>query len=344
MLARFAYFIRSLLRLLRGQPAWPKIPDVTIIEEIANGGFATVYKAYQPSFNRTVAVKLLHVRHLNRQQLLSRFERECKALGMLDSHPNVVRVFQAGISDSGNPYLVMEYLPAGSLADQLDRDGPLPWNEVVVIGVKLAGALESAHRAGVLHRDIKPGNVLIGQNDEPKLADFGIARLRDGPSTTTETPTFSLGYAAPEVLEEHPPTKASDVYGLGAMLFTLLAGHPPFVRSDDDPLDVVYGRTLFAPVTDLRPSGVPDGLCAVIEQAMAKSTAARFGSAVALGEALQDVQHEPVTSLQVLTVPAPRSRPSRNPPPSIGRFSKTRGSSDCSRRCCCGLGSALRQR
>jgi serine/threonine-protein kinase PknK len=197
-----------------------------------------------------VAVKVLDPHGLHRQDLRSRFEQECKTLGMLGDHPNVVRVFQAGIGKSGSPYIVMEYLPAGSFVDRLDAEGPLPWEEVCVIGVKLAGALQSAHEAGVLHLDIKPANVLVGPDGEPKLADFGIARLRAalGVTTTTQTLALTVGYAAPELFEEDTPTTASDIYGLGATLFTLLAGHSPFLRThDEEPsLKAIIGRTLFS--------------------------------------------------------------------------------------------------
>lgn len=298
-------WVGNVLRRFRWKPFG--LYGFTNVVVINNGGFSTVYRADQPQFNRTVAIKVLDPRHLNKQHLRSRFDRECKAQGMLGGHPHVVSVFDAGITRSGEPYIVMEHLPAGSLADRLDAEGALPWGEGLAIGVKLAGALQSAHEAGVRHRDVKPGNVLVGQDGEPKLADFGIAILRAEPSVTTETPTLTVGYAAPELFDRNEPTDASDLYGLGAALFTLLAGHPPFLRSCDEELNVEVwiGRMLFEPVPDLRPRGIPDRLCAVVERAMAKRAADRFESAAELGEALQAVQHEhglPVSPLLVVPI------------------------------------------
>ncbi|MGH8884381.1 MAG: bifunctional serine/threonine-protein kinase/ABC transporter substrate-binding protein [Egibacteraceae bacterium] len=293
-----------------------EISGFTNVVEVSAGGFSTVYRADQPRFSRTVVVKVLHV-----YGLTSSFERECRALGMLGGHPNVVSVFDAALDKSGRPYIVMEYLPAGSLADRLEADGQLSWEAVLAIGVKLAGALESAHQADVVHLDVKPANVLVGTDGEPKLADFGIARMRAalGAKRATQTLALTPGYAAPERFKEDEPTVAADVYGLGATLFTLLVGHSPFLRSrDEQPWpEVIIGRVLYEPVPELDP-GFPQGLRAVARRAMAKSPADRFGSAAELGEALRAVQrdHElAVTSLLVVPVadiPAPLPPPVRH--------------------------------
>jgi serine/threonine-protein kinase PknK len=318
------WFSDVLERLRQNSPRF-EVPGCDNVQKIADGGFSTVYRACQPQFRRWVAVKVLDPCHFNKQRLRSRFEQECETLGMLGDHPNVVRVFQAGISKAGSPYIIMEYLPAGSLADRLDAEGPLPWEEVCALGVKLAGALQSAHEAGVLHLDIKPANVLIGRDGEPKLADFGIARLRAALGVrTAQTLAFTPGYAGPELFEGDEPTGASDVYGLGATLFTLLAGHSPFLRAHDEApnVEVVIGRMLFGPVPELDP-GFPEALRAVVRRAMAKKVGDRFGSAAEFAEAIQAVQCEsglgitPLSVVPVAPIPSPPPPPVRHQPSAI---------------------------
>jgi ABC-type branched-subunit amino acid transport system substrate-binding protein len=295
------------------------VPGCEHFEKIDDGGFSKIYRAVQRQFGRRVAIKVLDPRGLDKQGLLSGFERECETLGMFGDHPYVVRVFQAGISEFGIPYIVMEYLPTGSLADRLNTDGPLLWDEVTAIGVKLAGALESAHRAGILHLDIKPANVLVGLNGEPKLGDFGVARVRAALGVTTQTLTLTVGYAPPERFIGDEPTAASDIYSLGATLFTLLVGYLPFLRSrDEQPWpEVIHGRQLYESVPELD-SGFPEGLRAVMKRAMAKNPADRYASAAEFGEALQALQDNhglPVTELSVIPVPEippPSPRPVRH--------------------------------
>src|SRR5205807_6212098 len=140
-------------------------------------------------------------------------------------HPNIVTVYDSGFTKSGVPYLAMEYLARGSLFDQVKSAGPQRWEEVLGLGVRLAGALETAHRQGVLHRDIKPENVLMSNFGEPKLADFGIAHVVGGPESGSVQ--LSVLHAPPEVVEGKAATEASDVYALASTLFTLAWGRPP---------------------------------------------------------------------------------------------------------------------
>src|SRR5215204_311373 len=145
----------------------PKLDGFEEFTEIGRGGFGVVYRARQPALNRYVAIKFLAA-SLNSSGR-ERLSREALAMGALSGHPNIVSVVAVGIPKEGEPYLVMPYLARGSLADALEARGPLPWQEVVKIGVKLSGALESAHRLAILHRDVKPGNVLVSDFGEPQL-------------------------------------------------------------------------------------------------------------------------------------------------------------------------------
>ncbi len=151
------------------------------------------------------------------------------------------------------------------------------------MGVRLAGALESAHRVGTLHRDIKPANILMSDYGEAQLTDFGIARIEGGFETATGAFTGSLSYSAPEVLNGNPPTAQSDIYGLGAALFSIIAGRAAFERRDGEEIIAQFLRITGQPIPDLRGHGVPDQLCAVLERAMAKDPADRPASAEAFG-------------------------------------------------------------
>jgi YVTN family beta-propeller protein len=264
------------------------VPGMEDAVEIGRGGFAVVYRARQPELNRTVAVKMLTARldESGREQ----FAREGRAMGALSAHPNIVSVFGTGTTATGRPYIAMAHLREGSLADRVDLDGPLPWAEAVRIAIKLAGALETAHRAGTLHRDVKPENVLLSDYGEPELTDFGIARVEGRYETGTGQIAVSAAHAGPEVLEGRSASVRSDVYSLGSTLFSMLAGRAAFARRPDETLMALYLRIAGEPIPDLRPRGVPDAVCRVVERAMAKDPDRRQGSAAELGRQLQEVQ------------------------------------------------------
>ncbi len=151
-------------------------------QEIGRGGFGIVYRCVQPSLDRTVAVKVL-TSDLDPDNL-ERFLREQRAMGRLSGHPNIVTILQVGTTGSGHPYLVMQLHSRGSLESLIRSEGPLDWQSVLHLGVKLCGALEVAHRTGIVHRDVKPANVLLTDYGEPQLTDFGIARIPGGFETT----------------------------------------------------------------------------------------------------------------------------------------------------------------
>ncbi len=263
----------------------PVIEGLEDLQLVGRGGFGAVYRARQPRFDRTVAVKVIDVR--SGTDLQQQFERECRALGKLSGQPNIVTVFDAGQTPDGRPYLVMQYLPGGSLQSRLDERGSLRWTEVAAIGVKMAAALAAAHRHGVIHRDVKPENILLNAAGEPYLVDFGIARVLERSGTFTLERAHSAYHAAPEVFRGEARTEASDVYSLGSTLYHLLAGRPAFFEdTDESPLAGVT-RALSDPPPDLRRSGLPDQLVATIERALAKQPADRQPGAAALAGELQ---------------------------------------------------------
>ena len=258
------------------------------VAEIGRGGFGVVYRCAQPLLDRAVAVKVLTA-DLDPENL-DRFLREQHAMGRLSGHPHIVTILQVGTTASGRPFIVMPYHPKNSLEALIRRHGPLDWRETLRIGVKLAGALEAAHRAGILHRDVKPGNILLTEYGEPELTDFGIARIAGGFQTATGVITGSPAFTPPEVLEGKTPTPASDVYSLGATLFCALTGHAAFERRSGEKVVAQFLRITSQPIPDLREQGLPADVPAVIERAMARDPAARPASAAAFGEELREVQ------------------------------------------------------
>src|SRR5262249_2492674 len=223
--------------------------------EVGRGGAGVVYRCHQTSLARSVAIKVL-ASDLDKDNR-ERFLREGLAMGGLSGHPYIENILQVGVTESNRPYIVMPYHEAGSLEKRLHRVGRIAWPDVLRIGVKLCGALETAHRTGTLHRDIKPGNVLVNDYGEPQLSDFGIARIVGGYETATGFFTRTIAFTAPEVLSGRPPTAASDVYSLGATIYALIAGTAAHERRGDEDLIAHYLRISSTPVPDMRPQGIP---------------------------------------------------------------------------------------
>ncbi|ABG94822.1 protein kinase/ transcriptional regulator, LuxR family protein [Rhodococcus jostii RHA1] len=220
----------------------------------------------------------------------ARFFREQRAMGRLTGHPNIVNILQVGATDSGLPYIVMPYHPQDSLEARVRTRGPLPLDQVLRLGVKMAGAVESAHRLGILHRDVKPANILLTDYGEPELADFGIAHISGGFETATGAVTGSPAYTAPEVLGGEPPSPAADVYGLGATLFSAFTGHAAFERRSGEQVVAQFLRITTQEVPDLRERGLPDDVSAVIAHAMSREPGQRPATAADFGEQLRGLQ------------------------------------------------------
>jgi non-specific serine/threonine protein kinase len=255
-------------------------------EEVGRGGFGVVYRCTQLALDRRVAVKVLTAKLDEKRE---RFMREQRAMGRLTGHPNIVGVLQVGETKSGYPYLVMQYHRKGSLEARIRQLGPLPLDEVVRLGVKMAGALATAHQRGILHRDVKPANILLTDYGELALCDFGIAHMSDAFKTAADTFTGSPAFAAPETLHGDPPSESSDVYGLGATLFAALTGHAAFERRSGEQLVAQFLRIASESAPDLRETGIPDDISDLVERAMSPDPNDR-PSAASLGEEIQRLQ------------------------------------------------------
>ncbi|WP_336879578.1 protein kinase domain-containing protein [Rhodococcus globerulus] len=255
--------------------------------EIGRGGFGVVYRCTQPSLDRVVAVKVLTA-DLDEENR-ARFFREQRAAGRLTGHPHVVNVFQSGVTGNGRPFMVMPYYAQDPLDTRIRERGPLPLADALRLGVKIAGALESAHRLGILHRDVKPGNILITDYGEPALSDFGIAHFAGGFETGTGVVTGSPAFLAPEIVTGETPSPASDVYGLGATLFAAITGHAVFERRSGEQLMAQFLRITSPLVPIPRAFGVDDDVGTIIDGAMSGDSSAR-PTAVELGQQLRDCQ------------------------------------------------------
>jgi non-specific serine/threonine protein kinase len=254
--------------------------------EVGRGAFDVVYRATQVELDRVVAIKVLtEMLEENRP----RFLREQQAMGRLTGHPHIVPVLEIGETFSGYPYLVMPFHRQDSLQTQISQLGRLPLEEVLRLGVKVAGALESAHRLGIAHRDVKPANILLTDYGEPALSDFGIARISGGFETAAGIISGTPAFTAPEVLGGDVPSAASDVYGLGATLFCALTGHAAFQRRTGEQLVTQFLRIATEPVPDLREHDISDDVAAIVERTMSREPGDR-PSALAVGQEMQDLQ------------------------------------------------------
>ena len=272
----------------------PSLPGYENLELVGKGGFSRVYKADQSKLKRKVAVKVLNF-GLNDQADRVSFARETELMGRVSTHPNIVTVHDTAFTAEGQPCIVMELYPGGSLADLINEVGRLNTREALEVGVAIASALEASHQSGVLHCDLKPQNILISEFGQPALGDFGIStfaeeRTRTGPDSGAG---FTLPYAAPEIVEGESPTVASDIYSLAATLYTSLSGRRPFAYptpGESKPTAAEHARRiLLEPVRSLVSDGVPVEVDTLIRQAMSKNPAERPATAALFASACHRV-------------------------------------------------------
>jgi len=255
-------------------------------ELLGRGGMAEVYLATDRVLDRPVAFKVLGGWLANDGTFVERFRREALAAARI-SHPNLVAVFDAG-SEDGVHYIVMEHVPGETLADVLRRDGRLHPDRAIRIAASVADALEVAHAARIVHRDVKPANVMLTPDGRTKLMDLGIARSIDGESIThTSSILGTAGYISPEQARGDPVDHRSDIYSLGCVLYEMLTGRQPFEAQD--PLGVAYKHVHEVPVPPASiESSIPPALEAVTLRAMAKEPSERFQSVADMASALDD--------------------------------------------------------
>jgi WD40 repeat protein len=268
-----------------GAGARPAVPGYQILGELGRGGTGVVYKARQTALGRVVALKvLLAGAHAGRAER-TRLKVEAEAVARLQ-HPNIVQVYEVG-EEGGCPYLALEHVEGGSLADRL-RGPPLPAGEAAQLAETLARAVHAAHERGVVHRDLKPANVLLAADGTPKITDFGLAKRLDGvtPHTQTGAVQGTPDYMAPEQAEGQAVGRATDVHALGALLYQMLTGRPPFLA--ESALDTLLRVRLEEPVPPsvLRPR-LPRDLETVCLKCLRKEPARRYASALALAEDLR---------------------------------------------------------
>lgn len=267
----------------------PQLPGFRYLEHLGTGGFADVFLYEQQMPRRRVAVKVLLADRLE-TGAAQEFTDEANVMAMLSTHPAIVTIYQAGVAADGRPYLVMEFCPRPNLQVRARRE-QFSVAETLRVGIQVAGAVETAHRAGVLHRDIKPANILVTEYNRPALTDFGIASTT---AAATESSGMSIPWSPPESFADPPQSgPRTDVWALGATLFTLLAGRSPFERPGERNTGAdLIERIERAAVPQLGRPDSPESLQRVLERAMAKNPDDRYPSAVAFARALQKVQIE----------------------------------------------------
>jgi tRNA A-37 threonylcarbamoyl transferase component Bud32 len=256
-------------------------------EQIGSGGMSTVYRAYDTTLERWVAIKLMHRDITEDPDQLERFRREARAVARLN-HPHVVTVIDFG-EDDGRPYIVLEFVEGETLKQRIRRLGRLPVGEAVAYAIEIGRALSAAHAERLVHRDVKPQNVLIDQEGRAKVTDFGIARSLEAHGlTATGRVLGTTDYVSPEQALGHEVTEQSDVYSLGVVLYEMLIGEPPFKAESQVAVAMKHVQQPIPDVQRLRPD-VSSALGAVVDRATAKELKNRYGSAADLVRDLEQV-------------------------------------------------------
>ena len=276
-------------------------------ELVGSGGMSTVYRAHDSMLERKVALKILHQRFGDDEEYVERFRREARAVAQL-AHPNIVTVIDRA-EDAGRQFIVFEYVEGDDLKQMIDKAGPLPIDQVVELGREIAAALAFAHERGIVHRDVKPQNVLLSEG-RAKVTDFGIARSLDVEHGVTQTGTVlgTSNYIAPEQASGQPIDDRSDVYSFGVVLFELLTGTVPFEGESFVAVALQHINEPAPPVLERRPD-TPPRLARLVDDMLAKDHDARPSMDEVAGEL--DAVSAPETGDRTAVVPPPRRAPRR---------------------------------
>jgi len=282
-------------------------------KRIARGGMGEIYRAEDADLARTVAVKVLSERFADNEAIRARFTREGLAAARLSKAPNTVTIFDVG-EHEGRPYIVMEYLAGGSLADRLAREGAQPLGRALDWLRQAAAALDAAHASGIVHRDVKPANLLLDDDDWVKVADFGVASAAHLASfTEAGTVLGTAGYLAPEQARGETATPASDNYALAVVAFELLTGGRPFARESSTAEAMAHVSDPIPPAS-AHNAQLPPEVDAVLARGLAKEPNDRFGSCADFVHALRDALHDAADRTTVAALPpAPSDRRRRVP-------------------------------
>ena len=274
-------------------------------ERIARGGMGEIFRAEDADLARIVAIKVLADRYANDGAIRARFTREALAAARLSNAPSTVTIFDVGEHDD-HPYIVMEYLAGGSLADRLVRDGAQPIGRSLDWLQQAAAALDAAHASGVVHRDVKPANLLLDSDDRVKVADFGVASAVGlGSLTEVGTVVGTAGYLAPEQARGEKATPASDRYALAVVAFELLTGERPFERESSTAEALAHVSAPIPPASSLNPE-LPSQVDDALARGLAKVPEHRYESAADLVHALRDALAEAAGGTTVAAVPPVR--------------------------------------
>jgi serine/threonine-protein kinase len=254
--------------------------------QIGTGGMSTVYRAFDTTLERTVAVKLMHREIASDDDQLERFRREARAVAQL-SHPHIVNVIDAG-EDDHRPFIVLEYVEGETLKDRIRRMGRLPVDEAIAYSIEIARALQCAHARGIVHRDIKPQNVLIDEEGSAKVTDFGIARTLEEDGLTADGRVLgTTDYVSPEQALGHAVNGQSDLYSLGVVLFEMLTGDVPFHGENQVAVAMKHVREEIPDIQVRRPE-VTATLAAILDHLTAKDLGVRYPDAVSVVHDLED--------------------------------------------------------